>query len=138
MERVKSLLGFLFFLGAAGLAASIAIRSPGVLAWLAALHNLVLAILYLLRQPAAAYDRPGLWLGLVAALLPSISQTPQTLPAWATLLGLAGYLLILCSLFSLGPSFGIAPADRGLVVRGPYATCATRCTWVSWCCASAW
>lgn len=36
------------------------------------------------------------------------------------LLGLAGYALIFWSIFTLGGSFGIAPADRGLVKSGPY------------------
>jgi protein-S-isoprenylcysteine O-methyltransferase Ste14 len=31
-----------------------------------------------------------------------------------------GLLLVLWSFWTLGGSFGIAPADRGLVVRGPY------------------
>ena len=40
---------------------------------------------------------------------------------WFFLLpALAGYGLILWSLVTLGPRFGIAPADRGLTSRGPY------------------
>jgi protein-S-isoprenylcysteine O-methyltransferase Ste14 len=34
--------------------------------------------------------------------------------------GLLGYSLVFWSLISLGYRFGIAPADRGLVVCGPY------------------
>ena len=37
------------------------------------------------------------------------------------LLALPGYALILWSLAFLGPRFGVAPADRGLVTGGPYA-----------------
>ena len=120
METIKSLLGFAFFLFAAALAAVPAWHSGNVLAWAAALHNLLLAVIYLLRRPAGAYDRTGLWLGLIAALLPTASGVPDRLPWLLALVGLAGYALILWSLWALGPSFGIAPADRGLVACGPY------------------
>jgi protein-S-isoprenylcysteine O-methyltransferase Ste14 len=116
----KNLIGFIFFLGIAVLSAIYAWQAPTVLAWVVALHNLLLAMIYLLRQPADAYDRTGLWLSGIAALLPSVSALPDTLPPYATLIGLAGYGLILWSLCTLGSSFGIAPADRGLVVQGPY------------------
>jgi protein-S-isoprenylcysteine O-methyltransferase Ste14 len=33
---------------------------------------------------------------------------------------LTGYGLVFWSLVTLGPRFGIAPADRGLVTTGPY------------------
>jgi protein-S-isoprenylcysteine O-methyltransferase Ste14 len=36
------------------------------------------------------------------------------------ILALVGLLVTLWALWSLGPSFGIAPADRGLVITGPY------------------
>jgi isoprenylcysteine carboxyl methyltransferase (ICMT) family protein YpbQ len=66
-----------------------------------------------------------------------ISHTSKQLVAWAsallplgmriqedTLVGecltLAGLFLVLWALLVLGNSFGIAPADRGLVVSGPY------------------
>lgn len=66
-----------------------------------------------------------------------VSQTSKQLVAWAsallplgmrirenTLLGeclsLAGLFLVLWALLALGNCFGIAPADRGLVVNGPY------------------
>jgi protein-S-isoprenylcysteine O-methyltransferase Ste14 len=36
------------------------------------------------------------------------------------ILALVGLLFTLWALWTLGPSFGIAPADRGLVTKGPY------------------
>jgi len=82
------------------------------------------------RLPAQKSDRVGLYLGLLAALLPSLGAS-LNIPALAgtrfeavsmtwTLAGGAGTLLILWSLAHLGRRFGIAPADRGLVVSGPY------------------
>jgi protein-S-isoprenylcysteine O-methyltransferase Ste14 len=120
METVKSLLGFCFFLGVAVISAISAWQTPTILAWVVALHNLLLSMIYLLRQPADTYDRTGLWLGLIAALLPSMNALPDALPPFATFIGLVSYGLILWSLCTLGSSFGIAPADRGLVVQGPY------------------
>ncbi len=64
----------------------------------------------------------GLGLRLLAwcsALLPLVLRAPhQTL--LCTLLFLTGMALLLSGLAALGASFGIAPADRGLVSKGPY------------------
>lgn len=116
---MRDRLGLAFFLGAFLLSAFIALEHPILLAWLASLHNLVLAWFYARRTPETAYDRTGLWLGLMAAFLP-VPFTPDktTLPFQAV--GVAGYGLVFWSLLALGPRFGIAPADRGLVTGGPY------------------
>ena len=95
MEMLKNLVGSLFFLAAAIVSATLVWRTPTLLAWLVALHNLLLACIYLLRQPAAVYDRTGLWLGLIAALLPSAQGLPHMLPPLATAAGLMGYGLVL-------------------------------------------
>jgi len=116
---VRDRLGFAFFLCAGLLAGLAAWEHATLLAWLAALHNLLLAALYARRKVEVAYDRTGLWLGLIAAFLP-MPRFPETLTPAMTTLGLAGYILILWSLLTLGKRFGIAPADRGLVTGGPY------------------
>ena len=41
-------------------------------------------------------------------------------PILASILSGAGIVLTIWAITSLGQSFGIAPADRGLVTRGPY------------------
>ena len=56
---------------------------------------------------------------MVAALLPTAVHSGLT-PWYLLLQGLAGYGLILWSLVTLGKRFGIAPADRGIISRGPY------------------
>ncbi len=118
-DDVRDRLGFAFFAFAALIAGFSAWQSPSILAWLYALHNLLLAWFYLKREPARRYDRAGMWLGLVAALLPTAVHSGQSL--WYLLIpGLAGYALILWSLAILGKRFGIAPADRGLTSKGPY------------------
>lgn len=55
-----------------------------------------------------------------SAALPMLIQVTETPPLAGTLLACAGALLTMWALLSLGKSFGIAPADRGLVVSGPY------------------
>jgi protein-S-isoprenylcysteine O-methyltransferase Ste14 len=124
--RLRDLAGFAFFAFAALVSIASAWDHPSILAWLYACHNGLLAFFYARRQPAKSYDRTGLWLGMIAAFLPTFSTSasvPGIIPAegWYFLVpALAGYGLILWSLFTLGTRFGIAPADRGLTCRGPY------------------
>jgi protein-S-isoprenylcysteine O-methyltransferase Ste14 len=120
IEQVKDRLGLAFFTFAAVVSALFAWEQPTILAWLAALHNAILAALYTRRRPASSYDQRGLWLGLLAAVLPLAAPYPTQMPVPVFIIGLLGYGLVLWSLVVLGHSFGIAPADRGLVTRGPY------------------
>lgn len=117
---MKDRLGLAFFTFAAVVTALAAWEQPTILAWLAAFHNAILAALYARRKPARSYDRRGLWLGLLAAVLPLAAPYPAEIPAPVLFIGLLGYGLVIWSLLVLGSSFGIAPADRGLVTRGPY------------------
>jgi len=118
-DSVRDRLGFAFFAFAALVAGFSAWQSPSILTWLYAFHNLLLAWFYMRREPARRYDRVGLWLGLIAALLPTTVHRGAS-PWYLLLPGLAGYGLILWSLTALGRRFGVAPADRGLTSRGPY------------------
>jgi protein-S-isoprenylcysteine O-methyltransferase Ste14 len=121
MAQARSLFGAAFFLFAAVLAGMAAWEKPSILAALNTGHNLILAFLYATRLPARKTDRTGLILGLTAALLPILSETNPAGPVPAlTVLGIAGEVIVLWSLIKLGRRFGIAPADRGLVVSGPY------------------
>lgn len=118
--RPRDLVGVAFFAFATFVSIHSACQRPSLLAGWVALHNLILTLLYARRRPAKSSDRAGLWLGLIAALLPSAAPLPVQ-PSWAvTLAGSAAYALVLWSLLTLGRSFGIAPANRGLVIGGPY------------------
>ena len=118
-SRLRDLAGFGFFLFATLIAAVAAWQHPSILAWLYVIHNGLLAFFYSRRAPAKQYDRIGLWLGMTAAFLPTFTTASQ--PSWYFLVpALAGYALILWSLVTLGPRFGVAPADRGLTSLGPY------------------
>ena len=118
-NRVRDMAGFAFFSFAALVSAAAAWEHPSILAWLYAFHNLLLAWFYARRKPAERYDRTGLWLGMIAALLPVIPY-PHGAPWYLLIPGLAGYGLCLWALLTLGSRFGVAPADRGLTARGPY------------------
>ena len=126
--QLRDRLGFAFFAFAAVLAGIVSWEHPSILGWLNTAHNVLVAILYATRLPAQKSDRVGLYLGLLASLLPvlgmkfpSLAGTrPEDVSIIWTLVGAGGYLLILWSLVRLGRRFGIAPADRGLVVWGPY------------------
>jgi protein-S-isoprenylcysteine O-methyltransferase Ste14 len=126
--QLRDRLGFAFFAFAALLAGIVSWEHPSILGWLNTAHNVLVATLYAVRLPAQKSDRVGLVLGLLASLLPvlgmkfpSLAGTrPEAVSVVWTLVGGAGYLLILWSLARLGRRFGIAPADRGLVVSGPY------------------
>ena len=119
--RLRNGLGFGLFLLAAILSGLSVWQAPSVLAILNTAHNALLAVLYVTRLPAQRSDNFGLALGLTAALLPAFAGTSlKTVSPFWTLIGIGGELLVLWSLVSLGKRFGIAPADRGLVDRGPY------------------
>ncbi len=118
-QHLHELAGFGFFAFATLISVFAAWEHPTPLGWLYATHNGLLAFFYSKRLPAKSYDRTGLWLGMIAAFLPTF--TPVGAASWSLLLlALGGYGLILWSLAILGPRFGIAPADRGLTSRGPY------------------
>ena len=116
----RNRLGFLFFGVATGLSGLAAWHQPSLLAVLIVLHNAVLTAIYARRYPTVRYDRKGLYLGLLAAFLPTATPLPASPTLPLTLIALGGYVLILWSLLALGGRFGIAPADRGLVTGGPY------------------
>jgi protein-S-isoprenylcysteine O-methyltransferase Ste14 len=118
-NRFRDMAGFAFFVFTTVISTIAAWNHSSILGWLYAIHNGLLAFFYLRRQPAKQYDRTGLWLGMIAAFLPSFSI--DTNNSWYLLApALAGYGLILWSLITLGPRFGIAPADRGITCQGPY------------------
>ena len=118
-DQLRDWAGSAFFLLVTLIAVQSAWQQRSILFWMYAVHNGLLAFFYLQRAPVKSYDRTGLWLGLIAAFLPTWSLTGSV--SWFILLpALASYALILWSLVTLGPRFGIAPADRGLTCRGPY------------------
>ena len=87
----------------------------------------VVVVAYLVRRPAHEVTlRFGDWLlAFGGTFSPVLLRPDGAHPPWGVSAGLAlqlvGVLIALWSLTTLGRSFGFAAADRGLVVRGPYA-----------------
>ena len=89
------------------------------------LSELLVVVLTFVRRPARLVDR-SLWAGLVTAV--SIACPPllrasngALLPDAATAsISAAGLLLVIGGKVVLGRSFGLVPANRGIVVAGPY------------------
>ncbi len=90
-------------------------------------EQMVVVVAFLVRRPARVVTRRlGDWLLAFGGTFAGVLFRPEGAhPAWGVDLGLAlqvtGLVLCVASLLALGRSFGFAAADRGLVVRGPYA-----------------
>ena len=86
-----------------------------------------IVLAYLVRRPArAASRRLDDWLLAFVGTFGGVLFRPVGAhPHWGVTAGLAlqliGLALSVAALLALGRSFGFAAADRGLVVRGPYA-----------------
>lgn len=82
---------------------------------------------FLIRRPAQTVTRrTSDWLLALGGSFGGTLFRPDGLDApWGTWSGLAfqtaGLLIGVAALLALGRSFGVAPADRGLVTGGPYA-----------------
>jgi protein-S-isoprenylcysteine O-methyltransferase Ste14 len=87
----------------------------------------LVVVLTIVRRPAHLVDR-SLWAAMVTAI--SLIGPPLLLPASGT--GLVpdlvtavassiGLLLVVIGKLTLGRSFGLVPANRGIVIGGPYA-----------------
>lgn len=98
-----------------------AVDTHSLLPLLLAVESGLVGLRLLDRCPVATEaGRMGRWLAWGSAGLPLLIQIRETPPLAGTILACGGVLLTLWALLSLGKSFGIAPADRGLVVGGPY------------------
>jgi protein-S-isoprenylcysteine O-methyltransferase Ste14 len=86
----------------------------------------LVVILTLVRRPAQLVDR-----SVIAAVMTTVSvaappmlrasEVPSLAPDIVTALaGAVGVLLVIVGKLTLGRSFGLVPANRGVVARGPY------------------
>ncbi len=121
--KLMDVLGALFWAGLLGLRLRVAIRGDCVSLLLAAQAGLVLVLL--MTREVAGKDASMGWRVLAwgSALLPLtlMGGGRPLIPIWAS--GLAaslGLAFSLWALWTLRRSFGIAPADRGLIMGGPY------------------
>lgn len=87
---------------------------------------LTVAVLLMLREPASEPVPLSHGLSVLPAVVASgavlaAAPPPDEWPMPSTALVVAGAAWTIASLVSLGRSFGVAPAERPLVTRGPYA-----------------
>jgi len=83
---------------------------------------LIMALLVFRRPASARGTRAAFWLAMAATFVPGALLAPRGLgaPDAARVLEGAGLIVMILALGFLNRSFGIAPAHRGLVTRGPY------------------
>jgi protein-S-isoprenylcysteine O-methyltransferase Ste14 len=96
------------------------VEQRDLLAGMLALESSLIAW-FLLRRREAQQEAPWWQRGVAWAsvFLPLLFRS-ETASWVGELVAGAGLVLILWALFALGNSFGIAPADRGLISHGPY------------------
>lgn len=110
--------GFWAFL--AGLQIRAALEAFNLVPVLLALESgLVAYALLTRREEKLTAPRMQKWLAWLSVGLPLTLETGSTSLA-SQIVALTGLGLTLWGLITLGQSFGIAPADRGLVAVGPY------------------
>lgn len=106
----------------AGVQAQTAWNNRSLLPLLLAIESALVFWRLLNRKEDAATPQP--WYVTVIAwasvFLPMGITSQGQAPIIASVLSGAGILLTIWAITSLGQSFGIAPADRGLVTQGPY------------------
>jgi protein-S-isoprenylcysteine O-methyltransferase Ste14 len=88
----------------------------------------LVVVLTIVRRPAVAVDRSA-----VAAMMTTVSlagpalfratdaQVPLVTDQLTALVAALGLLVVVTGKMTLGRSFGVVPANRGVVVRGPYS-----------------
>lgn len=87
----------------------------------------LVVVLMIVRRPAQVVDRStqARLVTAISVLGPPLLRTTETgalLPDMATAaFSAAGLTIVIAGKLSLGRSFGIVPANRGIVARGPYA-----------------
>jgi len=97
--------------------------SPAMLL-LFAVNSLFAALFVFRRRGAVVSDDPRHWTATAATVLLSFCFRGGEAPRWLAAAGqvgqAAGLLIVLLALASLGRSFGLVPANRGVKVSGLY------------------
>jgi protein-S-isoprenylcysteine O-methyltransferase Ste14 len=114
-------LGLIFWALLAGFQLHNAWADGSVLALLLAVESgLIGCRLVLRRSDRSTIVSPGKSIAAWISLFIPLLMRGEYTSGLGQTLALGGIALTLWGLSTLGPAFGIAPADRGLVTRGPY------------------
>ena len=99
------------------------LAQPG---WLQAgqvVFTLIMVALFVLRRPPSARGpQASFWLAVVASFLPALALrgADEGWPAAGLFVQQVGLVFMLVAIVTLNRSFGLAPANRGLVMHGVY------------------
>jgi protein-S-isoprenylcysteine O-methyltransferase Ste14 len=121
----RALVASLFALLSVNLLADF-LRTGHITGLLLLVSEALIVILTVVRRRAQIIDRSTAaavttTLSIVGPPLLRAGQTPGLLPDMVTaIVSAVGLLLVIGGKMTLGRSFGIAPANRGVVARGPY------------------
>jgi protein-S-isoprenylcysteine O-methyltransferase Ste14 len=122
-QKFIGLISSAFWAGVGGLYLGLLTRRPSVNYLALGAYSLLLAVLFLTRRPRRTGGSGRMFLvALVATLLPMLALTPSAggFPLAGLVIQLYGLGGAAVALLSLGRSFGMAPANRGVVTGGPY------------------
>ncbi len=118
---IFNILGTLIWIFLASYRLRISVENGNLLSFLLALQSGIITYFLLIRRKptisAPFYQQVFGWSGAIAPLLIRVDEGCSTIGIFFAFLGT---IFTIWALLNLGKSFGIAPADRGLVVRGPY------------------
>ncbi len=125
VDVLGNTLGIVFFGALTLLSAAQLLITGNPLSFGLALYNALLALTLAVRDaPARAGTGRGMILGLAGTLLPFVSIVERApdgpLASLGAVVQATALVWVIASVAALGKSFGVAPADRGLVVTGPY------------------
>ena len=120
LNSISAWIGLAFWIALGGLRLVDAWQNAHLVpALLAAQSGLIAWLLVTRSQQAVEAHWMQRLVAWISALLPLALRIREETPAGQVITAL-GLLLVLWALGTLGRSFGIAPADRGLVREGPY------------------
>ena len=120
-RRMMKLFGLLFWSLLAGVQLQAAWTGSSLIPLLLSAESALIAFrLRVQRREASSTVSSGKHLAAWLSLFAPLAMQGANASRLGNILGVAGLLLTLWALWTLGPAFGIAPADRGLVAAGPY------------------
>ena len=121
--KFTDVLAAAFWAGVGGLYLALLARQPSANYVALGVYNLLIAVLFAVRRPSRVSSSPVLFvLASAATLLPmlALSPAPGGFPGAGLVIQLYGLGGAVISQLSLGRSFGMAPAHRGIVAGGAY------------------
>jgi protein-S-isoprenylcysteine O-methyltransferase Ste14 len=122
-RRKADVLAAFLWAGLAVIQVSALLTRPSLLQVGLAAFALTYPLLFIIRRPARAHGpRYAFWLAVFGTFVPVAALRPGGVgwPLPGEVIQIIGLGIILVAVWTLNRSFGLAPAHRGLVMRGMY------------------